>query len=225
MQVLKFLWDKLPKKTRFKVNQKLGRNLVPTYYPEYIDNKMLFIHIPKSAGSSIGKVLIGDKKPGHWTTDDFMAMNKARFNEYYKFCFVRNPWDRVVSSFFYLKKGGNNPKDLEFSQTELKNINSFEEFVYSLNENENLQNWIHFIPQNHFITDGYGRINVDYVGKFESLDQDFSLVLEKIGLPQIELPKVNKSKHKNYQEYYTDETKEIIGNLYREDISLFNYTF
>ena len=83
--------------------------------------KIIFIHIPKNAGISIEEALF-DKKIGHKSILQFESHNLKKYHEYFKFTVVRNPYDRLVSAFHFLKKGGRNPVDKAWSDNNLKDI-------------------------------------------------------------------------------------------------------
>ncbi len=95
-------------------------------------------------------------------------------------------------------------------------MGSFRNFVFS---REKLT-----FTQTSCLVDESGNLLVDFVGKFENLDQDFQSICQKVGI-SASLPHINKSKRTNYQDYYDAETRDLTARLYAEDIERFGYTF
>ena len=82
-----------------------------------------------------------------------------------------------------------------------------------------------FMPQIEWITDEAGKELVNFVGKFESLQEDFTEICNKLGKPEIQLPHLKKSTHKSYKDYYTNESYAIISDWFSEDIVRFDYEY
>jgi chondroitin 4-sulfotransferase 11 len=192
------------------------------------DNRIIFIHIPKTAGNGIIQSLYNQKATGHDKIIKYKKFNSEKYDIYYKFGFVRNPWDRFVSAFHYLKQGGISINDIEFAQKYLSNIKDFTDFVYKLEEQSFrrlILKWIHFTPQYEFICDSDSNIAVNYLGKYETIDSDFEYLKKQFGKDSVKLKEHNKSKHNPYWEYYDMEMVEIVREVYKKDIELFNYEF
>lgn len=188
-------------------------------------HKCIFLHIPKSGGLSLNNALSKkihvekEFKTGHRRYEDYINHFGKNILTYYSFTFVRNPWDRLVSSFHYLKNGGiGNRYDINAGKI-LKNY-KFGSFVKDFTNKK--FPFIHFIEQMFFI-DQPNQIN--FIGRFENLQQDFDTICGKIGIPQQQLPHTNKSKHKHYTEYYDEDTRKIVAEKYERDIELFGYKF
>ena len=203
-------------------------------------HKFLSIRIPKTGSTSITKALekyfdecgVGDRnspyfyhQPASNLKDHFESEN-WNWDEYFKFTFVRNPWDRLVSMFFYqhtrykilCKK---KLEDTDPFTKKMVQFKSVESLVYSLATNSTV---CPSSPYEHwFLTDG--KMGLDFIGKTENLQGDFNTICDKIGIPRQELPHKNKSKHKSYTEYYDDETKSIVAEKYAKDIEYFGYKF
>lgn len=182
--------------------------------------KVIFTHIPKTAGSSITKFI----KDGSQEISDHNYLQQDLNNktkDYFKFTFVRNPWDRFVSNFFYFKKYGNNyPKDIIMGQT-INKYDSFLDFIKDIHKLSKSD-----LPHPHFnrqIT--WLDPRIDFIGRFENLEEDFNFVAQQIGALNRQLPFVNKSNHRHYRDYYDNEARQIIARRYKKDIERFNYEF
>lgn len=232
-------------------------------------HKCVFIHIPKNAGQSIEHVFfdllgltyetrapllmmpndkpeLGPPRLAHLKWHEYVGckyMPQEQFDSYFKFAFVRNPWDRAVSIYKYYK---------------FHKKCSYSDFV-----EKNLGDWMWrdkqwFVgPQMDFICDEDGALKVDFLGRFERLNSDFKQVCVEIGLPPIDLPHVNLSVPRaktaqnrpkrsvrgelkkiwrgrstedfptfsRYQDYYDARTRDLVAELYQRDIERFDYQF
>ena len=174
-------------------------------------HKFIYVRVAKTASSTIRGYLEdhvdGMGKAKGWTENVHHIplwyykenIPIEEFESYFKFTFVRNPWDRLVSAYQYSKRFGN--------------TTDFKEWIVDIDLNHK------YGPQYDFVK------GCDFIGKFENLEEDFNIVCDKIGIPRQDLPHKNKSKHKHYSEYYDDETREIVAEKYAEDIDRFNYKF
>jgi hypothetical protein len=226
--------------------------------------RCLFVHVPKTAGMSIEHVFLrllgftwktraplllrgnddprlGPPRLAHLTAGDYVArghMTAERFEAYFKFSFVRNPWDRIISEYKY--RGY--PVKIDFKTYLFKHLPP--------------PGWTdaycHIIPQYDFLHNETGRLLVDFVGRYETLQTDFNQVCARLGIPPTPLPRVNRSlkatrpdtlqglrkqlrraiwsrerQHTfgHYTEYYDAESREFVGQLFRKDIEAFNYAF
>jgi hypothetical protein len=199
--------------------------------------KFIFIHIYKVAGTSISSALrkynyLPSKKnklkstfgvnpsiysrdfDGHITARELSSKIPASiFGSYFKFAFVRNPWDWQVSLYHFGKQLRSH------HQHHLFNNMTFREYLdWRVNEDLKLQS--------DFILSDDGKMLVDYVGRLESINQDFSEICESIGLDKdYVIPRLNRSNHSEYRKYYDSESKQIIQQAFRKDIEIFGYSF
>lgn len=208
----------LPMTWRMRIADARGRGK----YAAYPDRAgYIFIHIPKTGGTAIADAL-SLPCASHIRYYDYLRANPFKYRRMFKFSIVRNPWDRLVSAYFFLRDGGANDIDRAWADRHLSQFRSFREFVREWVTEENVWSWIHFVPQHHFIADR--TIMVDYVARFETLEKDFKYIASRIG-NTAELKPVNAGRHAHFTTYYDAETREIVARSYRRDIDLFGYAF
>lgn len=213
----------------YKEYQKL-RQIPGHVYYQFDETRSIFIHIPKGGGISTIKALYGEtaKGFGHPSYKRFLRLyGKKSFSEYFKFTFVRNPWDRLLSAYNFLKKEGLNHMDQQFCDDVLNSYDTFEQFVMEWVNRGNVENWVHFIPQYHYLYDDNMNLVVDFVGYFENFNDDFENVRAKLGTdkPLKHFNQTKSDKKNSYKEVYTLEMAEKVADVYKEDIELFGYTF
>lgn len=200
--------------------------------PEY---KFIYYALAKTGSSSIKEHIsnLTKKNP------DQLLMKRRqdylKFPNYFKFTFVRNPWDRILSC--YLNKIMKDPnfEDKNYAHGIARFLQpyrvfhggmSFKDFVKAISKIDDKISNPHFRSQYYMLIDDQDKIIVDYVGKFESLSEDFKKVAARCGLPSSELPHINKTENrKNYTEYYDEETIRLVAERYKKDIELFGYKF
>ncbi|HLF31252.1 MAG TPA: sulfotransferase family 2 domain-containing protein [Xanthomonadales bacterium] len=219
----------------------------------------LFVHIPKTAGQSLeqffmhqlgldwdadrDRVLLGDNKDPTRGTEklahlsaaeyvDCAYVSREEFATLFKFSFVRNPFDRIVSEYRYRN---------------YFHHRSFRHFVlHELPRPGWDDRYRHIMPQFDMLHDSDGRLLVDFVGKFETLQTDFDRVCARLGISSSPLPHRNpsdktsrkmkrwlrnfvyrngESGKRDYTEYFDQETLAAVSRLYRRDLQVFGYRF
>ncbi|MGH7970661.1 MAG: sulfotransferase family protein [Limisphaerales bacterium] len=205
----------------------------------------LFIEVPKTGSSSIRALLGPSPRPhrslwqtkydleNYWTyysgtgnrilaslylllperTRQRIASNI--FNTYFKFGFVRNPWDRVVS--LYERREG----------LQLREKMSFTEFAHWIQLSSST--CIHPLPHRNqldWFVDPHGNVCADFIGRFENLAKDWAIIGARLGI-RLPLPHANCNprRTRHYTEYYTPTTRQIIADRFRVDIEFFGYEF
>lgn len=193
----------------------------------FLESKCLFVHIPKTGGLSVNNALFGRNTGGHLTMDKYqMIFDQFELKNLFKFTIVRNPWDRLFSAYSYLKDGGTTDHDKVWSHRNLSKFRDFEEFVLNWVNTKNVISWIHFVPQYRFImTPITHKFQVDFIGKFESLDDDFQTVCKQIGRSEIKLPHLNQSNTNDYRSQYNQKMRDVVAKVYIRDIQFFGYAF
>ena len=148
------------------------------------------------------------------------------WDKYFRFAFVRNPWERLVSWYSMVtkfRKSGN-----ELWQYVRENSSNFEEFIHNCTDEVEIRDGVYYsfaYNQLDYVTDEDGDLLVDFIGRLENFDDDVRRVFDRVGV-EIELvPHRNRSKHTHYSAFYTPETEEIVRQRFERDIEYFGYEF
>lgn len=217
------------------------------------EKKAIFIHIPKTAGIYVRSTL--DKYYGFETflckredhteycstnlnlnknkqlsfcnnkgiiqyyktskeLSNILDLNDDKWKEYYKFCFVRNPYSRIVSGWNYIQ------------ETEKLNIDFDVYLTYKDIVTENEYSHV-FLQQSSHIYDENNNYFINYIGKFEDLENEFRKILINIGFTEEEIihdtKNKNKREHGSYKKYYTQDILNTVNNIYNNDFEKLGY--
>ncbi len=193
--------------------------MIPNISDKY---KCIFIHIPKTAGTSIESKLGFYSDNGIRGQQDHRTISQIKeeisskkFNDYFKFTFVRNPWARAYSWYKNVLNDKNHKENLGI----YSNNYSFKKFL-----SNHLHNWA-LKTQMSWIKDEKGKIAVDFIGKYENLNEDFAKICENLKIENKELLHLIRGKGSNYIEAYDEKLKKIVAKKYAEEIEYFGYKF
>ncbi|WP_372370565.1 sulfotransferase family 2 domain-containing protein [Candidatus Uabimicrobium sp. HlEnr_7] len=200
------------------VIKRRGKVILPV---EFEQKKIVFFHIPKAAGKSLATAVFG-KDTNHFSYRQ--VAKQLDLDKFYTFAFVRNPWDRMVSTYNFLRKGGWGGLDQIWLQANGRHLHSFSDFLLFVQSHP--RDMVHFLPQTHWVCDKNGNIKVDFIGKFENIQQDYKKLCDHLKITN-PLPHMNASPRcKDYRSYYkNDGNIKIVQLLYEDDIRLFDYHY
>jgi hypothetical protein len=188
-------------------------------------HRFIFVAVPKTGSSSVEEALQTVRSP---TTDQFNRhatclklerdLPKAVWENYFKFAFVRDPYDRMLSWYFYRQR--EQLRDPSHPRHHLYTGDwTFAEFIERFADDELM------LKQVDFIAPHQGGLLVDYVGRYERLQPDFELVCDRLGLPLVELPRVRASARPEggTAALWTGKSRGIVNDYFREDFEFFGY--
>ena len=196
--------------------------------------RYVYVSTPKVATTTILKFLRSQKEDGPQDLDgpiDILYNKSPEVIDYYKFCFVRNPWARVYSCWF-----DKISTEVKFADVTILSRYKglypnmpFEEFVEWLLTDEGSDSLAdrHWISQFRLLEDGHGKLNYDFIGKLENFHSDFLTVINEIGFKSKEIKDGNRFSFDSdsYRKAYTSYTRKLVATRYAKDIALFDYRF
>lgn len=153
------------------------------------------------------------RNPAHPNAKKAAQFAGAAWQNYRKFCFIRNPWTRVVSDYYWRRRATGKTMSFETYLRALANGESGGGFVHP----GMVTNW------DMIATDG--KIQVDDIGRFESLETDFPRLCQSVGLPPLTLATSQKaSKNKpDYNALYTPNCKKLVETIFAPEFEAFDY--
>ena len=195
------------------------------------DRKFIFVHVPKTGGQSISAVL-GGKTPEVPTHAPLYAYDDP---QYFRFGFVRNPWDRMVSLYHFLCqkkfKQTDNFRQDEVRAAGFKNWLTGHEFFMKEDYLSAGECWVvggkdkdNMLPMQQR-SQMFWLNGCDFIGRVENLDADFRKACEMAGIKAKPLPHINKTRHDEYRQYYDDRAGEWVAWYFRDEIIKFGYEF
>lgn len=143
-------------------------------------------------------------------------VGEDRFASYFKFAVVRNPFDRLVSQYCHTR----DRVDLRAFLRMPKDA-SFDEYLERIRARRHVQ----WEPQCSFLFDEDGTLLVDFVGRFERLAEDAAEIFARLGLDGAALPHANRSQRSPYRDYYRDDLRRQVEEMYGEDLARLDYEF
>lgn len=213
-----------------------------------IKHRFLFVHIAKTGGTSVRAALQAHRWRDPWFWPMFLCsrlshlsghriatklprhakvvaakelLPKEFFDQLFKFAFVRNPWDLQVSSFHHIRRErpqylGGHEDFAAFLRWKLDPARPYQYHIDTSIER-----------QTDYLIDLSGRVVVDFIGRYERLEEDFAEACRRIGMPPPALPhqRQARDRQKDYRGYYTDETAELIAHHFARDIEMLGYSF
>ena len=140
-------------------------------------------------------------------------MPRERFERYFKFAIVRNPWARLVSEYEFILRHPEHGR-----HDRVKRLSSFEAFI-------EMQIARRDAYQLDVLCDRKGRLLMDFVGHLERLDEDWRTICERTEIPYEPLPKKNVGNCRPYTDYYTPELRDRVARHWGREIELFDYAY
>jgi hypothetical protein len=200
----RFIFVPIPKTGTHSVRQALREHLGP----EDIEQVGLFVNkrFPFADLAAI--------RHGHFSVAQVRPyLGEETVSAYFKFGFVRNPFDRFVSYCAFMTR--------QYGAFEQDPQGTMRKILFELRPMDH----VHFQTQASLLAREDGQLDVDYVGRVEQMQADYDAVCARIGIPSRALDKVNSSKRGDYRQYYDQALIDGVAELYRRDLDLFGYSF
>ena len=199
-----------------KLREKMG---VPHVYHRSLDHQQLiFIHIPKCAGSSLGTALAGTDIIGHYPWEVYRNYDAKKFENHLKFAVLRDPIERFISAYSFLLNGGKGGVDMRSQDIIRAKSTDINEFVQKHFDKKLMFDIIHFVPQHNFVTDYENKLMVDLLFPLNKMERGIEILKKELGR-DLSIDHVNKTSGKKI--VLEEASIEKLKELYDIDIELY----
>jgi hypothetical protein len=220
-----------------------------------LEKQFLFVHVPKTAGNALQNILRrysedritadDPRQDGterfevrsdrfhthkHSTICEYRRQLGPEYDRLFKFCVVRNPWERVVSHYSFLQQHVPTTAGSDAAHKGAATIDrrSLLKFIDKAKPLEHYTTWrrrrltrVCRSPRSNPLR----QTDIDYFIRYENLQEDFARVCQLLGMSDAELTVRNRSQHRPYWEYYDADTRAKVGHRFRHEIEYFGYDF
>ena len=200
----RFIFFAVPKTATHAIRQALREHMGEGDWEQQVLFGRQALPIPELAKLQHGHISAQQLRP---------HIDPDQWDGYFKFGFVRNPFDRYVSTCFFLNR--QNPAFADQAVPFMKRALDIPRF----------RGRVLVQPQVRQLAGEDGKIALDYVGRYESLQHSYDHICETIGIQSTDLARKNTSEHKSYTEYYDDDLKDKVASFYTTDLDEFGYEF
>lgn len=198
----RFIFFAVPKTATHTIREALRPHLGSDDWEQQVLFGQQFLPVPELASLGHGHISVREIRP---------HLDARQWRDYFKFGFVRNPFDRFVSICFFLNRG-----NAHFAHTARA-------FMKDRLPRPRFQQRVLVRPQYLQLCTDDDRLALDFVGRYEDLQRSFDFICEQIGIPNTQLGSKNASEHAAYRDYYDDELQRMVASFYAADLRHFNY--
>lgn len=193
-------------------------------YTVFEQTGTLFIHVPKAAGLSLWTAIYGRQHTAHVSLDTYRMVYPRRvFDRLVSFAFVRDPWDRVRSAYDFLLARLDDPQHRDFVQAAVVRHGSLDAFVR--NGLADVSHHPLFRPQMHYVgLPGSSRPRVDFLGRYETLGQDYLRLVDLLGIEARPLPHEHRTATGESELRMSRQAVDVVGEFYQRDVRALGYT-
>ena len=188
----------------------------------------IFIHIPKCAGNAVQQSLFGDIVFGHQTVRQYqLGLPRDTYRKAWKFTITRDPWERIVSAWRFLKAGGYHENDSKYFAETLSQYATFDHFVNDWLVCQDLDQCgcAHFKTQLHYLRNLRGEVAMDRIIKLSDLSDEYPELRNRFGGGDLMVYNKFTEGRVDYHSYFTSqETLMNIAKIYADDIQVLGYS-